>query len=138
MFHATWKTHKTSFSGIISSMSRHRTLIESQANATQIEDFQESRRVENDRFETEVKNENVRRSQAVYTWLRPTSSDTDQYYLSQIRAKYPGTGRWLLGNAILKEWFDEKYALNPPLLWLSGIPGAGKPSKGTFDTASKV
>ncbi|KAF2807330.1 putative zinc finger protein [Mytilinidion resinicola] len=126
MFDATWKTYKSRFSGIISNMSRHRSLIENQATLSQIEDFRESRLIENDRFEAEIKNEELRRSHSVYNWLRATSIDTDQYHLSKIRADYPGTGRWLLVNPTFKKWFDPQYATIPPLLWLNGIPGAGK------------
>src|SRR6266480_7825722 len=99
-------------------MARHRSLIESQASISQIEDFQESRRIEDDRFETEMKNEDLRRSRAVYNWLRATNVDTDQYRFSKIRADYPGTGRWLLDNTSFKEWFDLQFPTIPPLLWL--------------------
>ncbi|KAF2492653.1 hypothetical protein BU16DRAFT_551492 [Lophium mytilinum] len=126
MFDATWKTYKSRFSGIISNMSRHRSLIERQATLSQIEDFQESRRIENDRFEAEIKNEELRRSHSVYNWLNATSIDTDQYHLSKIRADYPGTGRWLLANPTFHDWFNPQFGAIPPLLWLNGIPGAGK------------
>jgi hypothetical protein len=126
MFDATWKTYKSRFSGVISNMARHRTLIESQATLSQIEDFQESRRIEDERFEAEMKNQDLHRSQAVYNWLRATSIDTDQYQLSKIRAEYPGTGRWLLDNPTFKEWFDPQFPAIPPVLWLNGIPGAGE------------
>ena len=107
-------------------MARHRSLIESQASLSQIEDFQESRKIEDDRFAAAMENEDLRQSKAVYDWLRAASVDSDQYHYTKIRADYPGSGRWILDNASFKEWFDPQFPTIPPLLWLNGIPGAGK------------
>jgi len=107
-------------------MSRHRSLIETQANISQIEEFQESRRIDNDRFETHMRNEELARSRALHSWLKPADVESDQYHFSKLRAEYPGTGKWLLKQKAFEEWFNPQYANVPPLLWLNGIPGAGK------------
>jgi hypothetical protein len=107
-------------------MSRHRSLIETQANISQIEEFQESRRIESDRFETYMRNEELVRSRALHCWLKAADVDSDQYHFAKLRADYPETGKWLLKHAAFKQWFDPHYAIVPPLLWLNGIPGAGK------------
>ncbi|KAJ5373531.1 hypothetical protein N7517_005537 [Penicillium concentricum] len=126
LWHATWKTQKSRFSNIISGMARHRALIESQAGLSQIEDFQESRRVMDGRHNVEVQDEASRRSRTVFNWLKAPDVDGNQYNLTQTRAGHPGTGRWLLENQAFKDWFDPNYPKIPPLLWLNGIPGAGK------------
>jgi hypothetical protein len=125
LFKETWKTCKSRFSSIVSSIARHRSLIESQACLPQIEDSYESRRTEDFQFETEMKVEDLRRFQAVYNWLRATNVEADQYHFSKIRADNPSIGRWLLDNLLFKEWFDPEFPTIPPLLWLNGIPGAG-------------
>jgi hypothetical protein len=107
-------------------MGRHRALIESHASATQIEEFQQSRRIEDDRYSIAVQNEEMRRLRTIFSWLRAPDADTDQYNLSQIRAENPGTGRWLLDNQAFKDWFDPTYPKIPPLLWINGMPGAGR------------
>ena len=107
-------------------MARYRDLIDIEANLAQIEDFQEHRQVDNDRFETESQNENLQRSRAVSDWLRATNVDVDQDAFCKIRAEYSGTGRWLLEKGAFREWFNPKFPAIPPLLWLSGIPGAGE------------
>lgn len=107
-------------------MSRHRSLIESQASISQIEEFQESRRIAGNRFETQTRNEELVRSRALHGWLKAADVDSDQYHFAKIRADYPEIGKWLLKHATFKEWFDPQYAMAPPLLWLNGIPGAGK------------
>ena len=80
-----------------------------------------SRQIEDDRFD----HEELRYLQTVHLWLKAASVDSDQYTFSKIREDYPGTGQWLLDNTLFKEWFDPQYPTIPPLLWLSGIPGAG-------------
>ncbi|KAI9662395.1 MAG: hypothetical protein M1821_008562 [Bathelium mastoideum] len=126
LFDATWKTYKSRFSGIIDNMRRHRQLIECQASITQIEESREARRIEDARYEKDVMNEDLRRKQIVNNWLRATNVETDQYEHCKVRADYPGTGRWLLGNSMFKQWFEPSFPTIPPLLWLCGIPGSGK------------
>jgi hypothetical protein len=125
LFKDTWKTLKFRFSSIVSDIGRHRSLVESEASSSQIEEFHESQRTEDRRFETGMKDEDLRRSEAVYDWLRATNIDTDHYRFSETRKGNPGTGRWLLENPTFKKWFDPQFPAIPPLLWLNGIPGAG-------------
>ncbi|KAF5593766.1 zinc finger C2H2-type integrase DNA-binding protein [Fusarium subglutinans] len=63
---------------------------------------------------------------AVCHWLRAIDPAADQNVFCKIRAEYPGTGGWLLGNHLFDGWLDPKFAKIPPLLWLTGLPGAGK------------
>jgi hypothetical protein len=129
LFKDTWNTPKFHFSSIISEIGRHRSLVESEASPSQIEDFHESQRTEDRHFETEMKDEDLKRYQAVYNWLRATNMDTDHYRFSEIRKGNPGTGKLLLENQTFKKWFDPQFPAIPPLLWLNGIPGAGCYSK---------
>lgn len=106
-------------------MGRHQQLIESQASIAQIEEFREARKTDEERYEKDVRNEDLRRKQIVNHWLRAADVETDQYEHCKVRADYPGTGRWLLSNSLFKQWFDPRFPVIPPLLWLCGIPGAG-------------
>jgi hypothetical protein len=122
-----WETYKPRFSGIIFKLGRHRSLIESQEDAlTQTQESQERRREEDKRFEAAMKNEDMRRAREVFNWLRSTDVETNQFHFSKILAGYPDTGRWLLNNPYFQEWIDPHFPTIPPLLWLNGIPGAGK------------
>lgn len=60
-------------------------------------------------------------------WLSAIDPAADQDRFSRIRADYAhaGTGRWLLDNQTFKEWFDPRFATIPPLVRLTGLPGAG-------------
>lgn len=126
LFQATWKTHKSRYSSIISNIGRHRNLVDSQASIAQIEAFQESRKVDDARFYAEIEAEDMNRFREVYKWLKPANVETDQYQYLKLRADYPGTGRWLLDNQNFKDWFSPQFPTIPPLLWLNGMPGAGK------------
>jgi serine/threonine protein kinase len=123
LFDRIWSSYEPKLSDIISNLGRYRSLIESQHTIFEIE---ERRREEDKRFEAGVKNEDMRRAREVSNWLRSTDVETNQFHLSKIRADCPGTGRWLLNNSSFKEWFDPQFPTIPPLLWLNGIPGAGK------------
>jgi hypothetical protein len=125
LFNATWKTHKSKFGGLIDRMKRHRELVESQASLSQIRAFQEARQKEDERYETEVSNEELRRKKDVYLWLKPVNMDNEQFNLNSLRAQYPRTGQWLIKNEVFKKWLDPKFPTLPTLLWLNGQPGAG-------------
>ncbi|CAO2653806.1 Nn.00g032170.m01.CDS01 [Neocucurbitaria sp. VM-36] len=122
----TWKTYQSKFGEIMSNMTRHYQLVETSATVVQIEDFQKARNIDNDRFETERRDEELRRLRTVYDWLRPAGVENDHYEFMKTRAAFPDTGRWLLDHPTFQEWFDPQYPMVPPLLWLNGIPGAGK------------
>ncbi|GAW19057.1 hypothetical protein ANO14919_085410 [Xylariales sp. No.14919] len=126
VFNESWDTCKYRFSGIILSIAQRRSLIESQATPSQIEDarkgIQASRKIEND----QLHEQNLQRIRDVHNWLRATNVEIDQDSHAKARAEYPGTGQWLLKTTLFKEWFNPQYTTIPPLLWLNGIPGAGK------------
>ncbi|KAI1205006.1 putative zinc finger protein [Annulohypoxylon truncatum] len=126
IFVESWGTCKSRFPGIILHIAQRRSLIEDQASPYQIEKVQEeiqrSRRSE----DAKLDEQNLQRIRQVNNWLKPAYVHIDQNDFSKLRAEYPGTGRWLLENTFFKEWFDPRFPTIPPLLWLSGIPGAGK------------
>ena len=107
-------------------MTFHRQLVESTATVSQIEDEQKRRRLEDDRFEAHLKSEELQRHRQVNSWLRAADVTSEQYHFSKVRASHQGTGQWLLDHPLFKSWLDPQFPNIPPLLWLTGIPGAGK------------
>jgi hypothetical protein len=126
IFAATWKTHKSQFSSIIGNLAKHRHLIETQASLSEIESARKAREIQRDHYEAELGHEDMRRRREVNNWLRAPRMEDEQHEFDKLRAKYPGTGEWLLEHPVFKDWFDPQFAVIPPLLWLNGIPGAGK------------
>jgi hypothetical protein len=68
--------------------------------------------------------ENQRCRDVIGQWLSAGNYEADQETYSDIRNEYPGTGQWLMEFDKFKAWFNP-YFCTVPLLWLSGIPGAG-------------
>jgi hypothetical protein len=126
LFEATWKTYKSKLGSIMSSMTRHRELIESTATVSQVELFQKSQKIENEMFEDRMKQEEIARYKDVKSWLRPADVESDQDHFSKTRASTPGSGQWLLDSQAFQDWFDPHFPNIPALLWIAGIPGAGR------------
>lgn len=126
LYHATWKTFKTRLSGLIESMSQHRSLIERQAQLSEIEEARKAREINEANFQVTFEAQDHFRRQAVNNWFRAPSVESDQHHFFGMRAQYPQTGRWLLELENFKQWFDPQFPTIPPLLWLNGKPGAGK------------
>ncbi|KAI1170611.1 hypothetical protein F4777DRAFT_568638 [Nemania sp. FL0916] len=61
----------------------------------------------------------------VLQWLAPFDCWPDHYKHRQTRSICTNPGTWLLDEPQLKEWMDPE-SIQTPLLWLRGIPGAGK------------
>jgi hypothetical protein len=92
----------------------------------QFNDFQNSCAMEDEKTSSEMDMEDLKRRQAIYTWLKAIDMENEQYHFANIRSQYPDTGRWLLEHMTFKEWFDPQFTTLPTLLWLHGKPGAGK------------
>ncbi|KAF2647502.1 hypothetical protein K491DRAFT_699595 [Lophiostoma macrostomum CBS 122681] len=126
IFKATWKDYKSKFGEMISDMSRHYKLVESTATVEQIADLQRSREIENQHRESASKDEHLRKLYMVTQWLRPASVEGDHMTHMKKRVPSKATGMWLFDDPTFQEWFDLQFPMVPPLLWLCGIPGAGK------------
>ena len=92
----------------------------------QFSDFQNSCAMEDEKTRSEIDMEDLKRRQAIYTWLKAIEMENEQHHFATIRSQYPNTGRWLLEHTTFKEWFDPQFTTLPTLLWLHGKPGAGK------------
>ncbi|TPX09019.1 uncharacterized protein E0L32_001720 [Thyridium curvatum] len=126
VFDESWNTCRTRCSSIVIRIARRRSLIESQASPPQIEEVRDSIQQDRENEDREVHQHDLKRTRDVFNWLKPTNVDIDQDTFIQARADYPNTGHWLLEDSAFKDWFDPRYVTIPPLLWLNGIPGAGK------------
>ena len=106
-------------------MKRHRGLIETRAT---IMEFQEMRALrENSELlhKSAVEAENDRRRDLVKQWLLGFCNENELERNLRVRVVASGSGRWLLEKSIFRGWFSPNLC-SAPLLWLTGIPGAGK------------
>jgi hypothetical protein len=73
-----------------------------------------------------VDEERTKKKTSVKDWLAvypPLQCDHEKYRL--VRGNYPGTGDWIAETEAIKHWLDADVP-STPLLWMTGIPGAGK------------
>lgn len=71
---------------------------------------------------TEAKAEqNINHQNIVKRVLQPSVTALD-WYDKINKSRVPGTGDWIRGEGLFKSWIKRDI----PILWLSGIPGAGK------------
>lgn len=124
LFHSSWKTFRTQFQYILSSLSRHKSLIENQASLLDYEQSKLARVAAQNSFEEIAEAEKKRRSLAVTDKIRPPNTRVDQEKAKETRQECPESGKWILQNAFLRDWMDLN-CQNVLLLWVNGIPGAG-------------
>ena len=124
LFRSSWKTFKTNFQCILSNLSRHKTLIESQASLAEYEQAKLARLAAQNSFEQIAKGEKSRRLTAVIEKVHPPNCLNDHEQAVEVRQEYPETGKWILRSDQLKQWMDP-LSTDVPVLWVNGIPGAG-------------
>lgn len=93
-----------------------------------IEDFeaiQTSRQTAIIAFEKQIRDQEYLRREIVNAWLCPFNCESQQQTHSNTRSVCKDPGRWLLDNRLFQDWHNPDYC-SKPLLWLNGIPGAGR------------
>lgn len=124
IFRSTWNDFRTRFQHIIESLRRHGSLVESQANILQIQNYQaESARIQAALTKLED-TDHKEKALSVLNWLSSADVNLDQENYVAIRDEDPDSALWILHNEKVKTWANTDSALIP-CLWLNGIPGAG-------------
>ena len=125
MFRACWKTFRSRFRPVLESLRRHKVLVETQASLYQFEEIQRMRVTAEAEFQALREAEDLRRRSAVQDWLSAANTELDQEIKSSVRTEYPGVCRWILDHKNVQAWCGST-PRSSPLLWVNGIPGAGK------------
>lgn len=128
-FDSLWKGFQFRFGGILSNIADHKKLLMQQVfviNVTEAKQW----RLKN---EEEVKRgEKLTRDGWFHdsiSWLKVTGVREDE--LTELGEKrHEGTCEWVFGNALFHSWKDDAHG--EPVLWVKGIPGAGKTILSTY------
>jgi hypothetical protein len=121
-----WKDFGTKFNGILKSLGRHKELVESRANIEQYRAYREDVVEMQSKLDELVATEHSKKRKAVKEWLAVGSQpQQDHESYREIRKEFPSTGNWILKHEIVKDWIQADHP-SSPLLWLTGIPGAGE------------
>lgn len=120
----------------------HKTLVETQANAKEmeesrqgrvetnnrlsevLEEFRQGRREARERLERLDEYEVERRRAHLFNWLCAPDTPSDHGHLQDARKENPDGGQWVLRTSRFRAWFDPN-SVTAPLLWVTGKPGAG-------------
>ncbi|CAI6332799.1 unnamed protein product [Periconia digitata] len=123
LFEAARKMFSENLKQLENDLSRHTALIDRQASLEEYSSAQAARLQSQQYFEEARAAELDRRRTIVQQWLGSTAAQTR--HDSHIMARHPCTGDWLFRDPRFQKWFDFDYCIDP-ILWLNGIPGAGK------------
>ncbi|KAK4205422.1 hypothetical protein QBC40DRAFT_260708 [Triangularia verruculosa] len=124
-FDVTWNNFQTRFSEPINNLKRHRHLLESHANLTVLEEVLAARDMQAETLKLQREEAKHQQRSRVCTWLAHEDMMADQEHYVDLRKEYPGTGTWILNRHPVKAWLDIGTGTDP-MVWLTGIPGAGK------------
>ncbi|KAK3988674.1 hypothetical protein QBC44DRAFT_328722 [Cladorrhinum sp. PSN332] len=122
LFQAVWRSFLPKIDFIKDNMARHTRLLAQGVGFVQLEELSNTRREAQQRFQIQRQDEVDRRRRETISWLNPYPSQLRKYQDARL---CPDAGKWLLKNNRFQGWFDPTFCANP-LLWITGIPGAGK------------
>jgi hypothetical protein len=125
LIHALWRNFQSDFEVLLQQLRRHQRLVESQANIIHFEQSLKARETAELLLKECREAEKKRQIDVVRTWLASPNIEVDQQTYSFFRKDDPNSGKWLLTTPKFRSWFDPDFC-SAPLLWISGIPGAGK------------
>lgn len=129
LIHALWRNFQSDFGILLQQLRRHQRLLESQANIIHFEESLKARETAEVLLKESREAEKKRQTDVVRAWLASPNVEIDQQTHQAVRKQSPDSGSWLLTAPKFRSWFDPDFC-STPLLWINGIPGAGKQSRG--------
>ncbi|KAK2478801.1 hypothetical protein H9L39_08175 [Fusarium oxysporum f. sp. albedinis] len=123
VFEMFWPSHRDRIQVVVKHMASHRDLIRKEVRMEEIRRADELRNRELQHF-VQTEENNIAQEYASHrAHISPKSYDGDLYRFSE--AVCNGTGKWLFRDLSFQNWLAGKEKAKP-ILWLRGIPGAGK------------
>lgn len=122
-FEAMWPIQKDRIKVVMSHVERHTALMRNEVRLEHIREEHDARLRALEHFERTERSNRQQEYNIIKTDVSPTFYDDKLY---QIRNQIcRGTGKWLLQDDVFLKWLDVANC-STDLLWLHGIPGAGK------------
>ncbi|KAK0115665.1 hypothetical protein ONS96_014111 [Cadophora gregata f. sp. sojae] len=125
LFRSAWKDFESRFQRLVDDLQNHKILIQNHASVIHIQEMQRERAFVRNEFRLAEEARSQRKRLDVVTWLSAFDPILDHEAAMTARIMYPSSGRWLLQESKMKAWLDHNIG-SSPLLWMNGIPGAGK------------
>lgn len=127
LFESAWKTFDTKFQRILSSLERHKDLIESEKGMLAVCEAQKAREIAESLSKEAEDREERDRLRTLIERMDPADHRRDQYTAFKQRW-HCDSGQWLWRNQSFRRWCDWDAECNH-LLYLHGVPGAGEWSR---------
>ncbi|KAI0379623.1 NACHT domain protein [Hypomontagnella monticulosa] len=123
LFESLWPRYRERIKLVMTHIEGHVRLMRNEVQLEHIQREHEARLRQLEHFE-KMERDNLRGEyERIKTGISPKSFDDTFYRLSG--QTYEGTGKWLLEDAAFTKWLDISDS-SSRVLWLQGIPGAGK------------
>jgi hypothetical protein len=120
-----WKNFKTRFDGILSSLQRHKQILDQCANLEQYHTYRANMEQIKSKLEQTIADEDNNKLKAVNAWLAPGQQQiADHEQVCTAREPGTGTTEWILKRDYIKDWLNASI-VSTSLGWITGIPGAG-------------
>ena len=107
-------------------MSSHKSFVEANATIAQYRLYQADTADMKRKLDETLANEHEKKLRAVKEWLAVGSQPQIKHEEHRgTRKEYSSTAQWVLRHGAIKHWRDSDVPKSP-MLWMHGIPGAGK------------
>ena len=117
-----WPRYADKILVVQDNITRHKILLDSEVTVTNIVDAYDARCLALKEFEENRQSREQLRFKDLKDSMMPRLYDADQERLLETCCR--DTGYWVQNEALVQCWSDPDWQ-KVPLLWLSGIPGAG-------------
>lgn len=119
------------FDDLLSNLERSKQLLLTSADIAHFREAQEARFKFQNYIGEERKKARIERKSSIRSWLKPHLHVHQHHDLRQVRQQYPQTTKWIFQELAWKDWLRTGRDI-ARVLWLSGIPGAGKLALGVL------
>jgi hypothetical protein len=123
-FDSLWKSFQFRFHGILKSLAHHQDLLMKEVaviDVVEARQFQIKGRQEIERQEKETQDHYLHDS---VSWLKVADEQHDDELERLSEKRQEGTCEWVFRNPLFQTWKDDAHG--EPVLWVKGIPGAGR------------
>ncbi|KIW74701.1 hypothetical protein Z517_11471 [Fonsecaea pedrosoi CBS 271.37] len=124
-FRVTCRAFDDMFGDIVTNLERSKELFYSSASIAHYQAAQEARQQIEVIFKTQQETARIEKRTYVHGWLSPPEHRERHEQLCELRSEYPQTAQWIFEEPCWKNWLNNEEQ-SGRILWVSGIPGAGK------------
>lgn len=124
-FKTAFRSFSDLYGDVVKNLQGSKELLIQTASVWHFQEAQDSRMRISLEFEAQKRRDDQHRQSSVLDWLSHVSCQNRHEELRQERRVYPDSTRWVFNTTQVSEWFWGSET-SSPVLWISGIPGAGR------------